>query len=146
MTVACMSLVMLDFSFSFDWSNVCSTTPILMSIWTVSCFSFVKLCLIFTKGAAEWKWHGIKMFIWSTSILQSCMTFSSLCFKPKIGLKHSQQLTDIHTVLLWHFKHLRFLGWEMMQHLMYWGWTPFLSRGRIAKRVFQGWLQYFFRD
>lgn len=53
MLVACMSRVMLDFSLSLACSSVCSTTPILTSIWTISCLSFVKLCRIFTTGAAD---------------------------------------------------------------------------------------------
>lgn len=51
--VACMSRVMLDFSLSLACRSVCSTTPILTSIWTISCFSLVKLCRIFTTGAAH---------------------------------------------------------------------------------------------
>lgn len=51
--VACMSRVMLDFSLSLACRSVCSTTPILTSIWTISCLSLVKLCRIFTTGAAH---------------------------------------------------------------------------------------------
>lgn len=51
--VACMSRVMLDFSLSLACRSVCSTTPVLTSIWTISCLSLVKLCRIFTTGAAH---------------------------------------------------------------------------------------------